>query len=116
MKEFEESNYRKFSDPNNIMSELFSVACSLCGYEEISFVAENTPESIGDIAKRAYDENPDMSDEEMDALMDGPIDAWQQVDDYNCENGIPTFLCFDCHEQLKNGDIKVSDILIGEEE
>ncbi|KAJ3615962.1 hypothetical protein Zmor_012160 [Zophobas morio] len=75
MKEFEESNYRKFSDPNNIMSELFSVACSLCGYEEISFVAENTPESIGDIAKRAYDENPDMSDEEMDALMDGPIDA-----------------------------------------
>jgi hypothetical protein len=36
----------------------------------------------------------------MDALMDSPIDAWQQVDDYNSENGIPTFLCFDCFEQL----------------
>jgi len=116
MTQFQPDYYREFKDPNNLMRELFGIACSLCGYDEISFVAENTPDTLGTIAKRIYEENPNISDEEIEKLMDSPIDAWQQVDDYNSENGIPTFLCDDCYEQLKSGEISVSDVLkVGEE-
>jgi hypothetical protein len=115
MRSFNQDEYRKFEDPNNVMQELFGITCSLCGYDEISYVAENTPDTLGTIAKDALAKNPAITDEEMDALMDSPIDAWQQVDDYNSENGIPTFLCFDCYEQLSRGEIAVSDILVGED-
>jgi hypothetical protein len=53
MRNFNPDEYRKFEDPNNVMQELFGITCSLCGYDEISYVAENTPDTLGTIAKDA---------------------------------------------------------------
>src|SRR5699024_3415533 len=111
MTHFQPDYYREFKVPNNLMRELFVIACSLYGYDQISFVAGNTPDTLWTIAKRIYEENPNISDEEIEKLIDSLIDARQQVDDYNSENGISTFLCDDCYEQLKSGEISVSDVL-----
>ncbi|AHI53692.1 hypothetical protein SSABA_v1c02800 [Spiroplasma sabaudiense Ar-1343] len=104
-RKFLSSDFKIFNDPKNIMKELFGIACSLCGDEEIKYVASNAPQSIGEIATEALEDNPNITDSELDEMIDEPISIWQQFDDENAENLIPTFSCEVCYEQLLNGEI-----------
>ncbi|AXK51067.1 hypothetical protein [Spiroplasma alleghenense] len=106
-KTFLSSDFKIFEDARNIMKELFSITCSLCGDDDIKYVSANAPESIGNIANDILENNPKISDEDLDAMLDEPISIWQQFDDENADNLIPTFACEICYEQLLNGEIKL---------
>ncbi|QGS51769.1 hypothetical protein [Spiroplasma tabanidicola] len=107
---FNKEDFKVFEDKKNIMAQLFGISCSVCGIDEIAYVASNAPKTIGQIAQEAYDENPDISDEELDKLIESPLEAWQEVDDYNSSIGMPTFACDNCYNQLLNGEIQISDL------
>ncbi|QEH61675.1 hypothetical protein SCHIN_v1c04780 [Spiroplasma chinense] len=108
---FSPEDFKKFEDNRNVMMELFGITCSVCGIDEIGYVAENAPKTIGQIAQEAIDENPEISDDELDDMMTGPIEAWQEVDDYNASIGMPTFACDNCYQQLIDGEINISDAM-----
>ncbi|AKX34409.1 hypothetical protein SLITO_v1c07900 [Spiroplasma litorale] len=107
---FSIEDFREFNDYDNIMAQAFGVGCSLCGLEEIMYTSINCPKEIGLVVKEIHDNNPNISDSELDSLLKDPIEAWQEVDDYNSSIGAPTFLCIDCYDQLISGEIKVSNI------
>ncbi len=107
---FNEEDFIKFHDTKNIMMQLFGITCSVCGIDEIGYVASNSPKSLGDLAFDALENNPSISDEELDKLMEDPIEAWQEVDDYNASIGMPTFTCDNCYQQLIDGEIQISSI------
>lgn len=92
------------------MMQLFGITCSVCGIDEIGYVAENAPKTIGIIAQEAMQANPEITDDELEELMESPIEAWQEVDDYNASIGMPTFACDNCYQQLIDGEIQISDI------
>ncbi|AHI52700.1 hypothetical protein [Spiroplasma culicicola] len=113
---FSPEDFKKFEDNKNIMMQIFGITCSVCGIDEIGYVAQNAPKTIGQIAQEAMEENPDITDEQLDELMEGPIGAWQEVDDYNASIGMPTFACDNCYQQLIDGEISISDASDQEEE
>lgn len=104
---FTEEDFRPFEDPKSIMMQIFGVTCSVCGIDEIAYVSENAPKTLGQIAFEAMEENPEIGDEELDDMLDGPMDAWQEVDDYNSSIGMPTFSCDNCYRQLLDGEISI---------
>ncbi|WP_338970603.1 hypothetical protein [Spiroplasma endosymbiont of Labia minor] len=106
---FNTSDYKTFDDSNNVMIEMFDTTCSVCGLEQIDWVRKDAPRTIGNIAHDILDENTNVSDEFLDDALNEPINEWQKFDDLNADNGIPTFLCSTCFEQLKNNEIKISD-------
>ncbi|WP_338972884.1 hypothetical protein [Spiroplasma endosymbiont of Panorpa germanica] len=106
-KQFLSSDFKIFEDARDVMKELFSISCSLCGDDDIKYVAVNAPESIGNIANQILEDNPKILDKQLDELLDEPISIWQQFDDENADNLIPTFACEICYEQLLNGEIKL---------
>ncbi|QBQ07542.1 hypothetical protein SGLAD_v1c03430 [Spiroplasma gladiatoris] len=113
---FIKEDFKKFEDNKNVMMQLFGITCSVCGIDEIAYTAINAPKTIGQIAHEAYEENPDISDEELDKLIESPIKLWQEVDDYNSSIGVPTFVCDNCYDQLLNNEIHISNIGQEEEE
>ncbi|ASP28518.1 hypothetical protein SCORR_v1c07460 [Spiroplasma corruscae] len=111
---FNETDFIEYSDFNNLMIEVFGIGCSLCGIDDISYVSKNSPKLLGNVVKEIHDSKPDISDLELDNLLKEPIDAWQELDDYNATIGKPTFLCSECYIQLLNGEISVPKIEIDE--
>lgn len=116
MKQFKIENYESFHDVDEIMKNIFGITCSLCGYDEISYVHKNSPKPIGTVTKEAYESDDSITDEAMNEICEKQIQAWQETDDYNAENKIPTFLCYDCFDQLKNNEINISDLDLKEKE
>ncbi|AGR41990.1 hypothetical protein [Spiroplasma diminutum] len=105
---FIEEDFVKYEDPKNIMMELFGVTCSVCGIEEIDFIDQKAPKTLGQVAQEILDENPEIDDEELNEMIEPQIEAWQELDDYNASIGMPTFLCYNCHDQLIEGEISIS--------
>ncbi|AOG60250.1 hypothetical protein SHELI_v1c02950 [Spiroplasma helicoides] len=107
---FSPEDFKRFEDKKNIMKFLFEISCSVCGIDEITYVAQNAPKPIGDIASDSLAENADLTDDELDKIIEQPLQAWQEVDDYNASIGMPTFVCASCYHQLIAGEIQISDI------
>ncbi|WP_338985479.1 hypothetical protein [Spiroplasma endosymbiont of Diplazon laetatorius] len=105
---FTEEDFVKYNDPKSVMMQLFGVTCSVCGIDEIDFVDEKAPKTLGQVAEEILAENPEIDDEELNEMIEPQIDAWQELDDYNASIGMPTFLCYNCHDQLIEGEISIS--------
>ncbi|AKU80055.1 hypothetical protein [Spiroplasma turonicum] len=105
---FFEDDFIIFNDYDNIMIQAFNIGCSLCGIETIEYAYKDIPQPIGNKVKEIHDNNPNVSDVEIEELLKDLIDDWQNYDDKNASEGIPTFLCSECYFQLLKNEISVS--------
>ncbi|WP_339021520.1 hypothetical protein [Spiroplasma endosymbiont of Atherix ibis] len=105
---FTEEDFIKYEDPKNVMMQLFGITCSVCGIDEIDFIDEKAPKTLGQVAQEILEENPEINDDDLNEMIEPQVEAWQKLDDYNASIGIPTFLCYNCNDQLINGEISIS--------
>ncbi|ARU91975.1 hypothetical protein SCLARK_001458 [Spiroplasma clarkii] len=108
--EFKQEDFKKFEDPRNIMIQLFGIACSVCGIDEIGYVVTNAPKTVGTLAQEILASQPNIEDDDLEASLTPLIDAWQEFDDYNASIGVPTFACDNCYQQLIDGEIQISTV------
>lgn len=94
---FNKENYLEFNDFNDVMIQAFGIGCSLCYEPQISFVLNGHPKPIGTLIK---EQNKNLTDNEIENLIKKPIDEWQNFEDINFDQQIPTFLCDECWNQM----------------
>lgn len=95
---FEMNNYEFFNDYKDLMIEAFGIGCSTCGAPEILYVFKGGPIPIGTLIKKA---GRNLSDDQIEQLIAQPLQDWQQFDDQNSENLIPTYLCGECWNTIQ---------------
>ncbi|ATZ18815.1 hypothetical protein ESOMN_v1c04330 [Williamsoniiplasma somnilux] len=91
--DFNSENYIFFNDYKNVMINAFGIGCSLCGAAEIIYVLKGSPKPIGSFLN---DVNGNLTDQEIEKLIEKPITDWQNFEDNNSEKFIPTFICSEC--------------------
>ncbi|AVN65248.1 hypothetical protein CG002_02705 [Mesoplasma florum] len=94
---FNKDNYVEFNDFNDVMIQAFGIGCSLCYEPQISFVLKDHPKPIGSLIK---EQGKNLTDSEVEKLVENPIQEWQKFEDINFDNQEPTFLCDECWNQM----------------
>ncbi|AUF83644.1 hypothetical protein CXP39_02415 [Mesoplasma syrphidae] len=94
---FELKDYENFNDYNDLMVQAFGIGCSLCESPEIILVLKDGPIPIGRLIKQQY---KTLTDQEVESLIEKPLQQWQKFDDQNSEILKPTFLCAECFNTL----------------
>ncbi|PPE05230.1 hypothetical protein [Williamsoniiplasma lucivorax] len=100
---FNAQAYEKFYDFKDVMVQAFGIGCSLCGTEEIEYVYQNHPPTIGNLIKN---QAKNLTDQEVDQLIEKPLLNWQTFDETNANQMIPTFLCVNCFDIESDYDEK----------